>query len=194
VKSICVLVVVLLAGTAQADPRCVESTDVHGYRECKRFGRWGRARVPAPFLEVGAALRMLSDAEDTATVATVRAGIIHHGTWLAIEGELGGLANTVAGPGARIAEGTTTVASGVGVIGKRYRYGVLAVGAEAAAGVRTLSYQLESQTEGILEGRGRADVWLTPYLSIGASYGRSFVDSGWLAGVNVNWNARPFGY
>jgi hypothetical protein len=37
---------------------CIDSTDVHGYRHCTKFGTWGRnLRFPRMYLELGSAMR-----------------------------------------------------------------------------------------------------------------------------------------
>jgi hypothetical protein len=152
---------------------------------------------------------------DTAVVAQVRAGVgLRHGLYTAVELEAGGLAD--GGSEAEMMSsgmlGTPEIRSaGVAVLGAsavlgvRTRAGVLDLGLEGAAGARTLVYQYESHylacettssvtaTTPTLEARGKAALWITPFISLGVTAGRSLVDDAWLTGVNIGVSTRAFG-
>jgi hypothetical protein len=103
-----------------SEPACVETTDIHGYRECKKFGAWSAgSSLPAFHLELGTAMRRFASplgertgtvthgmesfqyrviapearaALDTAVVAQLRLGVgLRHGLFVAVEGEVGGV-------------------------------------------------------------------------------------------------------
>ncbi|MBA3465369.1 MAG: hypothetical protein H0T46_35890 [Deltaproteobacteria bacterium] len=224
------------------EPACIETSDVHGYRTCTPFGKWGRsARWPSLFVSAGTAMRRFASpmsttdstvthdgesfryrvtrperaALDTAIVAQVRAGIgLRHGFYGAIELEAGGLADGSTNPEMMSSGvlGTPEIrAAGVAVLGgaialgARLRSGVLDAGLEGVAGVRTLVYQYESHylacetttsitaTTPVFEARGRAALWLTPFISLGVTAGRSLVDDAWITGLHLGASTRAFG-
>lgn len=223
-------------------PACVESSDVHGYRTCTPFGKWGRsARWPSLFVSAGTAMRRFASplqtteaavthgaesfryrvtrperaALDTAVVAQVRAGVgLRHGFYGAIELEAGGLADGgneaemmssgILGMPEIRAAGVAVLGGGI-VLGARFRTGVLDAGLEGVAGVRTLVYQYESHylacettssitaTTPVFEARGRAALWVTPFISLGVTAGRSLVDDAWITGLHLGASTRAFG-
>ena len=152
---------------------------------------------------------------DTAFVGTLRVGVgLGKTMYVAAEGNIGGVS------GGRVAaemmegteRGTPSVeATGVGVagllgvVGARTRMGRLDLGLEAAGGVRSLIYQYEShylacettmsiiESMPALEARGRAALWVTPHIQIGASAGKSLLDESWITGIHVGATSRVFG-
>jgi len=92
--------------------------------------------------------------------------------------------------------GPDLVIAGLATAGVRGRLGLLSVGAEIAGGALVTTYPLETdpQTEGAVELRGRANVWLTPWFTFGAVVGTSLLRSGeWMAGLNFGYHALEFG-
>ncbi|MGE3542743.1 MAG: hypothetical protein AB7L28_02390 [Kofleriaceae bacterium] len=97
------------------------------------------------------------------------------------------------------------VLGGAAVAGARTDLGRLVLGIEAAGGARALAYSYDSTyhacetTTSItdvvptLEGRVRAAVWATPFISIGATAGKSILDESWIGGVFVGGTTRAFG-
>jgi hypothetical protein len=152
---------------------------------------------------------------DTAVVAQIRAGVgLRHGFYGAIELEAGGLAEGSTNPEMmssgllgtpEIRGAGVAVLGGAIALGARIRMGVLDAGLEGVAGVRTLVYQYESHylacettssitaTTPVLEARGRAALWLTPFISLGVTAGRSVVDDAWITGVHLGASTRAFG-
>jgi hypothetical protein len=56
-------------------PACIETTDVHGHRECTKFGTWGKPyRAPGFHIELGTAVRRF------ANPLGERTGALQHGT------------------------------------------------------------------------------------------------------------------
>lgn len=121
------------SGTVVADPVCEDTSEVVGYRRCKKFGAWGTdTRIPHVSFEGGVAVRqfgsLLDDQTgkvihgsegflyrvvtptesrpvDTAVFSTLRAGVgLSHGLYSALEVGLGALAQ----PGRAAAEMMTT--------------------------------------------------------------------------------------
>jgi hypothetical protein len=150
-------------------------------------------------------------AHDTAVVSTLRLGFgLTHGLYVAVDGELGGLADQAGGGVEMTSAGAlgtpsirqrgAVVASGLGVVGAHGNFGSALLGVELAGGARNISYQYESHylaceqspslsvTTPVLEVRARASFWLSPFINVGASAGASLVDRGaWLAGINLGF-------
>jgi len=152
---------------------------------------------------------------DVAVVAQIRLGVgLSHGVFVAVDAEIGGVAGGASTPemtssGALgspdIAETSVVVLSGLGVAGIRGNVGHVNLGVEVAGGGRTLTYAYEShyhaceQTDSIsasmpvLEGRARASYWVSPYVYVGATVGKSLIDESWMSGVVLGANSRAFG-
>jgi hypothetical protein len=154
---------------------------------------------------------------DTAITSDVRVGVgLPHGLYVAVDGELGGLSDparagtemmttgTYGSP--EIAQGTDMMLAATGVVGARgtTRYGAL--GIEAAAGARSVRYAFDSAyhdcnqtttittTNAIVEARARAELWLGPWITAGATVGTSVISQGdWLAGVYLGVHSQAFG-
>jgi hypothetical protein len=80
-----------------------------------------------------------------------------------------------------------------------------AVSLEAAGGVRYVSYMFRSSyhdckdlatidtTALVIEGRARGEVWVSPWLTAGATLGASAIHTrDWLAGVYLALHNRPY--
>ena len=83
------------------------------------------------------------------------------------------------------------------------QHGALAL--EAAGGVRNTSYYFDStyhmcetqtivnETRAVVEARARAELWLGPWITAGATLGTSVLSKGdWLAGVYFGIHSRAF--
>jgi hypothetical protein len=156
--------------------------------------------------------------EDTAVVSVMRAGvgIGRGGAYAAGELELGGLTS----PAAATAEMTTSgsfgsptvvqergfAIGGLGVAGYRATLGKASLAFEGAAGVRSVEYHFASayqdcaqttsisDTRGVVEARVRAETWLGPWISAGATVGSSVISRGdWMAGAYLGFHSRAFG-
>ena len=152
---------------------------------------------------------------DTAVVGQLRATVgWRYGLYLGAEGELGALtANNVAAEmtsdgmlGTPDIRQTSVIAYGsAAVAGIGKRLGPIELGVETAGGFRALSYNYSSSylscettttitaAMPVLEARARAAVWATPFVSVGASYGKSLVDEGTVGGLYMQWSTRAFG-
>ena len=152
---------------------------------------------------------------DTAVVGTLRLGVgLGKTMYAAAEGNIGGLSGgrvaaemmSAAERGAPSVEATGVGVAGLlGVVGARTRMGRLDLGIEAAGGFRSLIYQYEShylacetttsiiESMPALEARGRAALWVTPHIQIGASAGKSLLDESWITGIHLGATSRVFG-
>ena len=93
------------------------------------------------------------------------------------------------------------LSGGAAVVGWRAQWANLAVGAEAAGGVRAVVAHVSSQLGAcetsdstaawapVLELRGVAAYRVMPEVAIAARGGRSLVDDGWLVGLAVEVDA-----
>jgi hypothetical protein len=154
-------------------------------------------------------------AMDTAVVAQLRIGTaLAHGFYVALDGEAGGvteaagsaeMTSTGAHGSLDFQQTAVTMMSGLGVAGLRLRLGNLHVAGEAAGGFRTLSYSYQSKylaceqtttltdTSPVLEARARAAWWVTPFITVGATAGKSLIDDAWMGGLFVGGHTRTFG-
>lgn len=152
---------------------------------------------------------------DTAVVGQLRATVgWRYGLYAGAEGEFGALTrNNVAAEmtsggmlGTPDIRQTSALAyGGLAVAGIGRRLGPVELGVESAAGFRALAYQYSSaylacQTDTsitaampVLEARARGSVWVTPFVSVGATYGKSLVDDGTVGGLYMQWSTRAFG-
>jgi hypothetical protein len=231
------------SSSSEATPACVDSTDVHGYRQCKRFGQWGKTTQMPPFIfEFGLAMRQFAsplrtrsgsishDSEsfsyrvvdpspeaslESAALASLRVGMaLRHGFYAAGEFEGGALTDPktqaeMTSSGDRgtpeIEQTRVTMTSFLAVGGFRTRLGALGLGVEAAGGFRVLGYEYASkyhacettlklyEVQEVLEARARAQYFVSPFLAIGATYGKSLVDDAWIGGLYLGGNTRAFG-
>lgn len=156
-----------------------------------------------------------SDRPDTAVVGQLRASVgWRYGLYAGAEGELGALTrNNVAAEmtsdGMRgtpdIRQTSVLAYGGLVVAGIGRRLGPVEVGVESAAGFRALAYQYSSAylscetttsittAMPVLEARARGSVWVTPFVSVGATFGKSLVDEGRVGGLYMQWSTRTFG-
>ena len=152
---------------------------------------------------------------DTAVVGQLRASVgWRYGLYAGGEVELGALtANNVAAEmtsdGMRgtpdIRQTSVLAYGGLAVAGIGRRLGPFELGVESAGGFRALSYNYSSAylscetttsitaAMPVLEARARGSVWVTPFISVGATAGKSLVDDGTVAGMYMQWTTRTFG-
>jgi hypothetical protein len=229
-------------GDSDSTPACVDTIDVHGHRQCTRFGRWGQAtRRPGIVVELGTAVRQFASpltertgtidhdgesfqyrvvsptrrALDTAVVAQMRVALaLRHGFYAGLEFEAGALTDSSAsaemastGESGRpnIEQTSVGVLGGQAVAGFRTRLGRASLGIEAAGGFRALTYNYESTygdcetttavlaVGGMVEGRARASYWLSPFVTIGVTAGKSLTDDAWMGGIFLGAHTRAFG-
>jgi hypothetical protein len=153
---------------------------------------------------------------DTAITSTLRFGVgLPHGLYTGLEAELGGITAQSAAsvemqsggvfgnPALSATTGMYIGALGIAGIRGTTRRATFAV--EAAGGVRTERYRFASSyhdcestsainvSQGVVEARARAELWLNPWLTAGVSLGTSVVEhDDWLAGLYVGFHSRAF--
>jgi hypothetical protein len=190
--------------TADLDhPPCLENeTEVVGYRRCTRYGSWGANLLdPDMFVQVGmnirhftggaplaaarttSPVRMPTDTGNDALMFDERIGYpLSTGIYLAFDFELGNFANSESNK----ANDRDFVLDGLLSLGARGGLGPFSLGAELAGGVMQSSFprQTNEETDGIIEARGRAELWLAPWFTVGGAVGASLLDRGdWMAGL-----------
>jgi hypothetical protein len=192
-------------------PCATDSSDVVGYRRCTPYGAWGsNLRDPEVFMDLGMNVRhfaprggpvaiarasdsvMASGRGDEAWLFDERMGIhLNRALYLAFDFEFGDFAASES-PSAtqRVLVVDTTLAAGahVGV-------GPLALRGEIAGGVMSsaLANQTDMTTEGMVEARGRVDLWLSPWFTIGGVVGASLLHDGdWMAGLYFGFHTWSY--
>lgn len=183
-------------------PPCPEGeSEVVGYRRCTRYGAWGTNLLdPDMFVQVGMNIRHFashapsSAARSTSPVAGGAGGDdalmfderigypITRGLFIAFDFELGNFAN----PDSKRTNDRDFVLDGLFSLGARGGLGPFSLGAELAGGVMQSSFPRSpnEQTDAVVEARGRAELWLAPWFTVGGAIGASLIDRGdWMAGV-----------
>jgi hypothetical protein len=152
----------------------------------------------------------------TAIASTLRMGVgLPHGLYTGIEGEFGALTTA---PGnfqmsdvgtfgtPEVTERSAMLFGGTAFLGTRISSGRLSLALEGAGGVRSVRYRATSTyhncvdtatvtaTQGVLEARARAELWLNPWFTLGAQAGANVVAKGdWMTGVFIGIHNRAFG-
>ena len=184
-------------------PPCVDTeSEVVGYRQCTRYGAWGSNLLdPDMFVQVGMNMRHFAGAAPMAAARTTSGTEHPHaggddalmfderigyplstGLYLAFDFELGNFAN----PESKRTADRDFVLDGLFSFGARGGLGPVSLGAELAGGVMQSSFpkQPTEQTDAIFEARGRAELWLAPWFTVGGAIGASLIDRGtWMAGL-----------
>jgi hypothetical protein len=192
--------------------RCVhDSTDVVGYRDCPPYGSWGNTLLdPYVFVDIGMNMRYFATAADPPAVSLrttahptsashgaraltfdERIGFgLSRGLYTAIDFELGDFSG-------RNDEATESdlVVAGLASFGARLWLGPVSLSGELAAGAMETSFpaQTDVHVQGVVEGRGRVDLWLTPWFTINGVLGTSLIDRGdWMAGLYIGLHSWAF--
>jgi hypothetical protein len=153
---------------------------------------------------------------DTAATTMLRLGFIpSHGLYTALEGELGGLTSAASAStemtstgtfgGPRVVQQGALVLGAYGVAGVRGSIGRATLAVEGAGGVRSTRYHFDSTyhaceststiavNQGVVEARARAEVWMGPWFTLGATAGANLLARGdWLAGLYVGFHSRAY--
>lgn len=193
-------------------PCLVEKTDVVGYRDCPGYGAWGNnLRDTYVFLDVGVTMRHYAwrgdvngAARSTSPVSSANEGVdeaflfdervgflLTHGLYTALDFELGDISDSrPTNPGAH-----AIVVDGLVSLGLRGGLGPFVLRGELAGGVMAASSTTRDlPTEGMLEARGRVDLWLSPWVTIGGAAGASLIRQGdWLVGLYIGFHTWSFG-
>jgi len=182
-------------------PPCPDGeSEVVGYRRCTRYGAWGSNLLdPDMFVQVGMNIRHFATHAPMAAARTTtperpqggddalmfdeRIGYpITHGLFMAFDFELGNFAN----PDSKRTNDRDFVLDGLLSLGVRGGLGPISLGAELSGGVMQSSFpqQQGEQTDALVEARGRAELWLAPWFTVGGAIGASLIDRGaWMAGL-----------
>lgn len=183
---------------------CWEESETVGHRQCLRYGIWGAAREgPYMFAEVGLRLRRLprtgvptrgvaaqpltarTSTEPTAPADTGSDSSLEYverlsvelsrPIYLGIEAEIGVSDHSETDPTARQVR-----AGAVGLGGLRFGAGPFVIGGEIAAGGRIVESALGERIYGapVLETRVLAEIWLSPWVTIGGVIGTSLLEKG----------------
>lgn len=205
------------------DPRaCATDTDVVGRRRCPVYGLWGAAlEAPYMFVAVGFNMRHLPRAQvgrtpgaaaravttgvsdtpeaaatggsDSSLSYTERFGVaVSRALYFGLEAEIGPTTTNESPPGGR-----TFGAGGLAFAGLQGGTRLLKLGGEIAGGGRLVETALADERltgEGVLEARARADLWLTPWVTIGGLVGTSLIAEGdWVAGISIGLHTYSYG-
>jgi len=197
------------------DGTCTESDTVVGYRRCSPYASWSRSG-PNVFAELGVNARFLVGASGAPTIAYRRVGTsspepaapakdgaigfsfverigvrITSALYIAVEAELGS--------GVEINEDANDRAlliGGAGVAGLRLPLHVGSISAEIAGGGRVVEDtggRLSTSNEAIVEVRGRASLWVSPWCTFGAVAGKSLIQRDeWMMGVFLSADTFAF--
>lgn len=197
---------------------CRDTSDVVGYRSCRGYAPWGmEPDHPYMFIDVGVNVRYLprrlAPADGLARavsplpnplgampeasvsfqerIAVVLARVLYLGA----EVELADLARRATpDPGSR-----HLVIGGLGIAGLRADLRFLMLGVEIAGGGRMVDTERANAAsittgEYVAEVRARADLWLGPWVTVGAALGTSLLDrEEWMMGAYVGFHTHSFG-
>jgi hypothetical protein len=209
-------VVVGLALTTRAEAKgCREISAVVGLQRCGRFGTWSRdAAVPAVRLELGAARQTYLTAPfafggaqaSTTALPTRDLGLAVRVLYgfadvLDVGAELRFGQSSVTGLSGPVAAAAVTNLGGHAIVGAHVALWRTSVGVELAGGGRWQTFAscttrgchptTASDTTRELEVRGRADLFVTPQLSLGLLVGKSLLTPDeHVAMLTVGFHAR----
>ena len=112
-----------------------------------------------------------------------------YGLYVAIDLELGNF-----GPSG--GSDPESVLAGLGEVGLQHRLGPVLLGGELAGGAMARTYFDNSfRGDAMFEARGRVDIWLSPWATIGGVYGASLIDKqAWMAGVMIGFHTHTYGH
>lgn len=135
----------------------------------------------------------------------------HRGLYLGVEGAVAHLGADRRTTSMATSDGITAMTSsadtlvmGGAVVGIARGYGRVALGAELMGGARGVVVEAESVRgacettdttvvgHAVVEGRVRADVWLTPWVTVGAYAGKDVLDGQASAGLSLGGHLRAF--
>ena len=88
-----------------------------------------------------------------------------------------------------------SIVAGLGSIGPHHTLGAFPVAGEGAGGtLASTSSDERIRDQGVAEARGRVDIWVSPWATLGVVGGRSMIDHGdWMAGVNFALHTHAYG-
>ncbi|MDB4957405.1 MAG: hypothetical protein JWO36_4974 [Myxococcales bacterium] len=192
-------------------PPCIDGTDVVGYERCSRYGSWGQNLLePYMFVDLGMNVRHFAAASGPSGVAyrgtrpvttsgsqeavtfDERLGVaLSHALYLGLDFELGNFASldesTSAAPDMLVA--------GLAAFGLRGGLGPIALAGEVAVGGMAYSFPSDKslRTTELVEVRARGELWLSPWVTVGAQIGTSIVEKDqWIAGLYIGFHTYSY--
>ncbi len=155
------------------------------------------------------------DAGATGVASSLRIGFgLGRGMYAGVEGELGGLTSSPArvemtASGVfgtpETSSGTPLLLGASGFVGVRVASGRASLSVEGAGGVRNVRYDTTSTyhdcvdttvvsvVQGVVEARARGELWINPWVTLGAQAGANVVARGdWMTGLYVGFHSRAF--
>jgi len=192
-----------------SDP-CPDRDGVVGERRCPAYGEWavdwpyvmvrfgvnlrhlpGQAKTPTIRIARSVSTPVVDNAssETNYTVSEQIAIAGNNASYFAFEIEFSPSSDGSAEPGKRsFAAGSNLV---LGLHGGTH---AVRVGAELAGGIRLLDTAAGDSEQAVLETRLRADLWLTPWMTLGAQVGFSLLErDDWVTGICVGAHSFAFG-
>lgn len=191
---------------------CPSEDGIVGRRSCPEYGVWGAAREsPYATITFGVNFRHLPRqpadrmllARTTTTPAEIDGGadlsyslmeqvvvsMTDH-TYAGFEVEISPT-DAAAAPGSRLLAAGTQL-----LLGFQGGTKFIKLGLEAAGGGRLIvtDHNTDDDSELVLEGRARADIWITPWVTLGGALGTSLLHKDeWMAGVYFAAHTYSFG-
>jgi hypothetical protein len=203
------VMICLFAGSAYADPEIVGPSDVAPSHSV--FARDSHAQPAGMWLDFGAGAASVAPGDGNvykgSFVRFAPQATINRVFYLGAEINIGSF-DTSTPASASSARGVgvdTPMSSGVdgtvgavsAVAGARAMAGIFSGAVELAGGVRyttvRVSNSFNTETQGVVEARGRVDLWVTPHLSIGGIVGKDLNDTqSMMVGLNVGLHFERF--
>lgn len=207
-----------VAAPATPDDICSDPSDVLGERACPGYAAWS-TEGPNAFAEVGAYARHLPGASRPVVDGAAREVTTPDASgrrtsdgalgisfverlgfrlgpliYVVGEAELGTGGAAIGGDdGDRV-----TLLGALGGVGARVPLGFGSIGVELGGGGRiagALPDQFETDAEGVVELRGRGALWLSPWVSLDVTAGRSLITEGdWMVGISLSVETYAFGH
>jgi hypothetical protein len=194
-----------------AEERCLTEDGVVGRRPCPAYGMWGAAlEAPYIFIRVGSNFRYLPRTQpakpvlrsttdmstvidpgsDTSFTVTEQIGVATSPvSYLGFEVEMSPTYADDLGPGSRTYAAGAQLLAGVYGGARAFKLGV-----ELAGGGRFVEMGNDVGEEWTVEARARADLWLSPWVTIGGAVGTSLLDRGeWMLGLHLGVHSYSYG-
>jgi hypothetical protein len=200
-------------------PCATDSSDVVGYRHCTPYGAWGaNLRDPEVFMELGTNMRHFASSAGPLSVARIstpststsvasstthsnagpawmfdeRMGVhLNRVIYFAFDFEFGDFAGT----NSPALDERVIIVDGMLSAGAHVGVGPFALRGEVAGGLMesALVSQTDMSLDPMLEARGRVDLWLSPWFTVGGVGGASLIHSGeWMAGLYIGFHTWAY--
>ena len=204
-----IALIILFAGSAYADPEIVGPSDVAPSHSV--FVRDSHAQPAGMWLDFGAGAASVAPGDGNvykgSFVRFAPQATINRVLYLGAEINIGSFdtstpsSNTAARASGVDAPMSVHVDGTVGAVslvaGARAMAGIFSGAVELAGGVRyttvSVSNSFNTETQGVVQARGRVDLWVTPHLSIGGIVGKDLTDTqSMMVGLNLGLHFERF--